>query len=373
MTNTRHVLGISGGKDSAALAIYLKYKYPALDLEYYFSDTGKELDETYKVIENLESYLGKGIIRLESKHVPTTNSNSDLDTSFDYFLDLYGGFLPSNNARWCTKNLKLDPFEKYVGDDPVVSYVGIRGDEDREGYISKKPNIQSIFPFRKNIWSKDITSKVLANENIEWLLAAFKNQPGTTKSLFEAIVKPIQPSFNRKQKIEVLLDNDTPVFNQVVFEYLTEFTKYPLASEPDYQLLDNQDVIIKKDVFAILEDSGVGVPAYYQELEFEVDGQIGKYARSRSGCYFCFYQQKIEWIWLYENHRELFEKAKGYEKPEEGFTWIEGETLDELVTPDRLNGIKREHLKKYNKAKGQSTGMLIDILDDDVGCASCFI
>lgn len=28
MTKVRHVLGISGGKDSAALAIYMKQKYP---------------------------------------------------------------------------------------------------------------------------------------------------------------------------------------------------------------------------------------------------------------------------------------------------------------------------------------------------------
>ena len=31
----RHILGISGGKDSAALAIYLKNKYPQMKLEYY--------------------------------------------------------------------------------------------------------------------------------------------------------------------------------------------------------------------------------------------------------------------------------------------------------------------------------------------------
>ena len=30
MTRVRHVLGISGGKDSAALAIYMKGKYPNL-------------------------------------------------------------------------------------------------------------------------------------------------------------------------------------------------------------------------------------------------------------------------------------------------------------------------------------------------------
>ena len=59
MKKIRHLLGISGGKDSAALAIYMKDKYPNLDIEYYTCDTGKELDETYQLIKNLEIYLGK--------------------------------------------------------------------------------------------------------------------------------------------------------------------------------------------------------------------------------------------------------------------------------------------------------------------------
>ena len=66
MNKIRHVLGISGGKDSAALAIYMKDKYPNLDIEYYTCDTGKELDETYQLITNLEIYLGKKIILLTS-------------------------------------------------------------------------------------------------------------------------------------------------------------------------------------------------------------------------------------------------------------------------------------------------------------------
>ena len=45
----RHLLGISGGKDSAALAIYLHDRYPSLDIEYYFCDTGKELKETLEL------------------------------------------------------------------------------------------------------------------------------------------------------------------------------------------------------------------------------------------------------------------------------------------------------------------------------------
>ncbi|MES2517877.1 MAG: phosphoadenosine phosphosulfate reductase family protein, partial [Bacteroidota bacterium] len=63
MSNVRHVLGISGGKDSAALSLYMKDKYPDMDIEYYTCDTGKELSETYELIEKLNSVLGKTIIQ----------------------------------------------------------------------------------------------------------------------------------------------------------------------------------------------------------------------------------------------------------------------------------------------------------------------
>lgn len=69
MSKPRHILGISGGKDSAALAIYLNDKYPTLDFEYYFCDTGKELDETYELINNLENYLGKKVLKLENEEL----------------------------------------------------------------------------------------------------------------------------------------------------------------------------------------------------------------------------------------------------------------------------------------------------------------
>lgn len=149
MSEVRHVLGISGGKDSAALAIYLKDKYPNLHIEYYSSDTKCELDETIQFIDRLRSYLG---------HITTliAAEGSPEPTPFDHFLKVSGGYLPSVQARWCTQKMKLAEFEKFVGDTPTVSYVGIRGDEDREGYVSTKPNIQAIFPFRKNIWSMDV-------------------------------------------------------------------------------------------------------------------------------------------------------------------------------------------------------------------------
>ena len=120
----RHILALSGGKDSTALAIYMKGKVP--EMEYVFCDTEKELTETYDYLDKLEVYLGKPIMRLKHEGM-----------GFDDLLKIRNGFLPSPQVRWCTEYLKIKPYEKYVGDDLVTSYVGIRADEPhRKGYIS---------------------------------------------------------------------------------------------------------------------------------------------------------------------------------------------------------------------------------------------
>lgn len=133
--STRHILCMSGGKDSTALALYMRDRVP--EMEYVFCDTDKELKETYEYLNCVEAFLGKPIIRLNAK------------AGFDHWLETFGGYLPSPNMRWCTRLLKLKPFEEYVGDKPVVSYVGLRADEDRVGYISTKSNIKAVFPFKE--------------------------------------------------------------------------------------------------------------------------------------------------------------------------------------------------------------------------------
>jgi 3'-phosphoadenosine 5'-phosphosulfate sulfotransferase (PAPS reductase)/FAD synthetase len=368
MSKVRHVLGISGGKDSAALAVYVKSKYPSLDIEFYSCDTGKELDETYQLIKNLEVYLGIQIKLLQA-------AENSSEAPFDHFLKMYGGFLPSSNSRWCTKVLKLEPFEKYVGSAPVVSYVGIRGDEDREGYISKKKNIQSIFPFRKNIWSEDVIAKLLSNQNVEMVTSFAKEIDfgNHQDQVAQLLKRKVEPSYTQSQKLKALLETDVKGFNHLVFAFL-KTTDYPLANEDSFPLLDNEDVLVRNDIFRILEESGVGVPAYYNKIDFDINGKTGQYARSRSGCYFCFFQQKIEWVWLYEQHPELYKKAMEYEK--DGYNWCQGESLQELIEPERMEKIKTEYLKRIERTSSKTQSpYLIDILGDaeGVGCASCFI
>ncbi len=376
MSALKHVLGISGGKDSAALAIYMKDKYPSLDLTYYFTDTGKELDETYQLIERLEGYLGKPIAKLESEDARKSGQDP-----FDYYYKVFRGYLPSSQARWCTKVMKIQPFEDFVGDAPTVSYVGIRGDEDREGYLSRKPNIQAIFPFRRNIWSEDVIKLVLDNGRIGQVAELYATELSGTQLdvVVQAVRKPIEHIANDRkgnarrqaEKLNRLLEHGVVPFNRIAFRMLKEST-LPLGQEVDYALLENEDVLGKPAIFRLLEESGVGIPGYYDKKEFTVGEQKGTYARSRSGCYFCFFQQRIEWVWLYEQHPDLFAKAMKYENEDEGFTWAQGESLKDLIHPRRIEQIKAEALAKN---KDKSSNRLLSILEetDERACLSCFL
>lgn len=259
----RHVLGISGGKDSAALAIYIKEHYPDVHekVEYFFTDTGAELEEVYDFLAKLEAYLGKEIIRLSS------------GKPFEHWLKLHNEYLPSPQQRWCTRMMKIKPFEEFVGDDPVISYVGIRADENREGYISQKQTIKAVFPFV-------------------------------------------------------------------------------------------EDGLVRDDIFQMLEDT-VGIPEYYKW-------------RSRSGCYFCFFQRQDEWLGLKRHHPALFEKAKEFENKVRtkydwkegevefgghGYTWSSQGSIEELVKRAELREIK--NINKTNKINDRWQDVLRYQEDDD--------
>lgn len=256
----RHVLGLSGGKDSAALAIYMRDKIP--NMEYFFCDTGCELPETYDFLNKLKDKLGIKITYLNEELI----KQDDRESIFKHYLEQYKGFLPSPMARWCTRVLKIKPLEKFTGTNEAVSYIAIRADENRDGYVSPvKSKITAAYPF-----------------------------------------------------------------------------------------ID--DGIKRDDVIRILKDSGIGMPSYYNW-------------RSRSGCYFCFFQRKIEWVGLYDNHPELFERAVKYESEHSDgriFTWTKGETLLELIN-------RREQIisnyKKRNKKEPLAD--IIQELDEKDGVKLC--
>ena len=135
MSDIRHILSISGGKDSAALAFHLRDTRPDVNFEYVFFDTGEELSETYDYLEKLERALG---IKVTYIHPPK---------SFEKLLQQYNNFLPSPTERWCTRHLKLDALIDYVKEGTIYNYVGIRADENRTGLIPHRENFETVMPF----------------------------------------------------------------------------------------------------------------------------------------------------------------------------------------------------------------------------------
>ena len=133
----------------------------------------------------------------------------------------------------------------------------------------------------------------------------------------------------------------------------------------------------------ILDDAGVGLPDYYEW-------------RTRSGCYFCFYQRKAEWVGLAERHPELFERAKAIEQKMlkdagadgdasyqatamqgRAYTWSPGETLDELL--ERRDEIMEKHEAAMERARKRRKNIpLVEVLsgaldedDDSAACTVC--
>lgn len=109
-----------------------------------------------------------------------------------------------------------------------------------------------------------------------------------------------------------------------------------ISKKPNIILVSpfKEDGIELKDVRWILDESGIGYPDYYKW-------------GTRSGCYFCFFQRKTEWIGLKNTHPDFFEKAKMYEKigqqSGKSFTWQQGESLKEML--DRESEILARHEK----------------------------
>jgi 3'-phosphoadenosine 5'-phosphosulfate sulfotransferase (PAPS reductase)/FAD synthetase len=180
--------------------------------------------------------------------------------------------------RWCTKQLKIIPLEQFVGDDEAVSYIGIRADEKRDGYISTKPNIKPVYPFK-------------------------------------------------------------------------------------------EAGLVHADIIRLLEESGIGLPNYYRW-------------RTRSGCFFCFFQRKYEWVQLANEHPDLFEEAVKYEQEHSdgrNFTWVQGETLLELlerkesVLAEHERSLARQKQRKPNKTLAQALSDVLDDEDDGLPCLVCHL
>ena len=89
-----------------------------------------------------------------------------LDLGFDHWYGVCRGMIPSSHRGWCTRMLKLTFFEEFVGDDPVVNYMGLCAGEHRSGYINRKTDITAVYPFQVDGLTLADIQDILLNSDV---------------------------------------------------------------------------------------------------------------------------------------------------------------------------------------------------------------
>lgn len=144
MTRELHVVALSGGKDSTAMALRLAEVEPR-DYVYVCTPTGNELPEMFAHWRGLGDLLGSRIVPV-------------MAASLKGLIEKQNA-LPNWRQRWCTRMLKIEPFaawlmERAVEGYAITSYVGLRADEEERegGDYTRVPGQTTRFPMRDWGW-----------------------------------------------------------------------------------------------------------------------------------------------------------------------------------------------------------------------------
>lgn len=141
-----HLIGLSGGHDSTLMSFLLKEQEPR-PYNYVCTPTGNELPDMFEFWRWLgsDNALGKRLIPIMGGTLESVIDSEKM--------------IPNFRARFCTRKLKIEPFETFLAEQaafgPVVTYIGLRADEPaREGGIySHIENVKQRFPLRE--WGYD--------------------------------------------------------------------------------------------------------------------------------------------------------------------------------------------------------------------------
>ena len=156
MENTpKHIVALSGGRDSVAMALRLAEVEPR-DYIYVCTPTGDELPEMVAHWRKIEGLLGKEIV--------DANAGETLNT-----LIFKMGAIPNWRMRWCTRILKILSYQAFITKHlPVVSYVGLRADEEeRTGLEWNTEGFTTRHPMKEWGWSIDDVVSYLKVKGIE--------------------------------------------------------------------------------------------------------------------------------------------------------------------------------------------------------------
>jgi len=286
----RHIIPISG-KDSLATALLQTARHPELPYEYVFCDTGAELPETYDWLKRVQEVTGFQIQRV----------GRNLEALIQHY-----DILPSHGRRFCTKEAKIQPLEKFYGKTDCAVYYGLRADENRVGV---RPS---------DLWTPVYP---LVDMGID--------------------LRGVWVILNRK-------------------DLLPPSYFWPSLYYRVLELMGSRAHLIEE------------LEPWEQRMLFA--------GRTRSNCYFCFYQRVYEFAWLAETHPDLFAKICWFERfgtrrrrpDSQIFTWNARFFADDKIGNERhriVDTRARQVIQTINNRFNR--GLFDDPCDTEIALTSC--
>ncbi len=159
------VISFSGGRSSAFMLHKIleahEYKLPDY-IEVIFANTGKEMPQTLKFVDDISKHWGVNIVWLEYTGKKqfcevTYQTASRNGEPFSQLID-DRVYLPNMMARFCTSELKVLTIERYMGGTDFLTVVGIRADEPRRAAKMREKDNYSVPMADDGITEDDIKS-----------------------------------------------------------------------------------------------------------------------------------------------------------------------------------------------------------------------
>jgi 3'-phosphoadenosine 5'-phosphosulfate sulfotransferase (PAPS reductase)/FAD synthetase len=170
----KYIISISGGKDSTALLLWALNNLtedPSNEIIPVFCDTGWEHKDTYEYLKYLEKELNIKIIRLQNELGGMRE------------VALHKGFMPNRIMKYCTSELKIKPFKKFIYENFVskgidfITLVGVRREESKsradyecfavvkETYKRKVFYVKTLMPLA--YWTEDRVFDYIKDNGLE--------------------------------------------------------------------------------------------------------------------------------------------------------------------------------------------------------------
>lgn len=230
----RHVIGVSGGADSSALAILMHRIFPEAEFQYLFTDTQAEVQGTNEALARIEAYTGRTIEWVAQKD------------GLWGLIENFGNYLPSGGSRYCTRILKTEPTEDWLEtlrgdrDIKIHNYAGLRADEQsRSGLDSSMPWLVTHLPLRDLGLNREHVFAILDETVGVPSFYRFRSRSGCGSCFFSrssemlATLENAPEDFRKAESVECLSETDQQRYAIAGNDLSGQRMAYPIPSFVD--------------------------------------------------------------------------------------------------------------------------------------------